>query len=206
MLTIFFAETEQAAFCPANLIPGIEPSNDKMLQARMFAYKDSQFHRLGPNFHQIPINCPYRTKKTNYNRDGLDVFDSQGTGFPNYFPNSFGGPNDDKIYKIKEVALKGDTGRHEFTHPNDDYEQANALYSRVMDDDQRMGLINNLEDHMKWAKPFLQERQCRVFFKVNQDYGIRVAEKLGLKDLVAEFKKMDIKDNEKKNDKKINIL
>ena len=62
----FFAEVEQVAFSPGNLVPGIEPSNDKMLQGRLFSYPDTQRHRLGPNFDQIPINCPYRTRVANY--------------------------------------------------------------------------------------------------------------------------------------------
>ena len=58
----FFAETEQSAFAPANFIPGIEPSPDKVLQGRLFAYSDTQRYRLGVNHQQLPINCPYRTK------------------------------------------------------------------------------------------------------------------------------------------------
>lgn len=76
----FFAETEQAAFSPGHLIPGIEPSPDKMLQGRLFSYPDTHRHRLGTNFMQIPINCPYRTRIHNGIRDGLmRVDDNQGT-------------------------------------------------------------------------------------------------------------------------------
>lgn len=67
----YFAEVEQLAFSPANLVPGIEPSPDKMLQARLFAYNDTHRHRLGANYAQIPVNCPLRTiKMRNYSRDG----------------------------------------------------------------------------------------------------------------------------------------
>ena len=66
----YFAETEQVAFAPTNTVPGIEPSADKMLQGRLFSYPDTHRHRLGANFDQIPINCPYRARVANYQRDG----------------------------------------------------------------------------------------------------------------------------------------
>jgi len=62
----YFAEVEQAAFAPTNIVQGIEFSNDKMLQGRIFSYPDTHRHRLGPNFDQIPINCPYKARVANY--------------------------------------------------------------------------------------------------------------------------------------------
>ena len=61
----YFAEVEQLAFSPAHLVPGIEPSPDKMLQGRLFSYSDTHRHRLGANYLQIPVNCPYRTQVRN---------------------------------------------------------------------------------------------------------------------------------------------
>ena len=55
----YFAEVEQVAFSPSNLVPGIEPSNDRLLQGRLFLYQDTQMHRLGSNYDQIPVNCPF---------------------------------------------------------------------------------------------------------------------------------------------------
>jgi catalase len=85
----FFAETEQVAFCPANIVPGIDFSNDPLLQGRIFSYLDTQLSRLGsPNFHEIPINrpkCPMR----NFQRDGhmrMEV----NKGRVNYEPNTLG--------------------------------------------------------------------------------------------------------------------
>lgn len=66
----YFAETEQSAFSPGHLVPGMEPSLDKMLQGRLFSYPDTHRHRLGTNYEQIPINCPYRAKVNNTQRDG----------------------------------------------------------------------------------------------------------------------------------------
>ncbi|PSN41548.1 Catalase [Blattella germanica] len=89
--TNYFAEVEQIAFSPANMIPGIEPSPDKMLQGRLFSYTDTQRHRLGANYLQIPVNCPFQSHVTNYQSDGPQTVRHSG-GAPNYFPNSFGGP------------------------------------------------------------------------------------------------------------------
>ena len=74
----YFAETEQSAFSPGHLVPGIEPSFDKMLQGRLFSYPDTHRHRLGANYEQIPINCPYRAKVHNGIRDGPMRVDKNG--------------------------------------------------------------------------------------------------------------------------------
>lgn len=70
------------------MIPGIEPSFDKMLQGRLFSYNDTHRHRLGGNFDQIPVNCPYRTKVNSTERDGHARTNSNGGDKPNYEPNS----------------------------------------------------------------------------------------------------------------------
>lgn len=75
----YFAETEQSAFSPGHLVPGMEASMDKMLQGRLFSYPDTHRHRLGANYEQIPINCPYRAKVSNGHRDGpMRVDGNQG--------------------------------------------------------------------------------------------------------------------------------
>jgi catalase len=76
----YFAESELVALSPANLVPGIEPSLDKLLAGRIFAYGDTQRHRLGGNFEHIPINCPYRTRVANYQRDGNSVYNGNQGG------------------------------------------------------------------------------------------------------------------------------
>ncbi len=79
----YFAETEQAAFSPGNFVPGISPTTDRILQARLFSYPDTQRYRLGPNFEQIPINCPYRAQVHNGIRDGYMNVNTKIQG-PNY--------------------------------------------------------------------------------------------------------------------------
>ena len=90
----FFAESEQSAFSPSNLVAGIELSNDRILQGRTFIYPETQRHRLGSNFNYLPINCPFRTMVKNYERDGSNsVMGNFGDGI-NYEPNSYGGPKE----------------------------------------------------------------------------------------------------------------
>jgi catalase len=74
----YFAEIEQSAFSPANMVPGIEASPDKMLQGRLFSYHDTHIHRLGLNYHQLPVNCPYKCRSKNYQRDGPQTFTVPG--------------------------------------------------------------------------------------------------------------------------------
>lgn len=87
----YFAEVEQIGFAPDHLVPGIEPSPDRMLQGRLFSYSDTHRHRIGPNYLQLPVNCPYRVSVKNYQRDGPMTFNDNQGGAPNYFPNSFEG-------------------------------------------------------------------------------------------------------------------
>ncbi len=86
----FFAETEQVAYCPANVRPGIDFTNDPLLQGRLFSYLDTQLKRLGgPNFHQIPINAPKGCPFHNFQRDGhMQISTFAGKGRANYEPNS----------------------------------------------------------------------------------------------------------------------
>ena len=96
MPTNFFEETEQSAFAPSNIIPVIEPSDDRLLQGRLFSYADTHRHRLGTNYQQIPVNRPH-VRVTNFERDGPQTFESQGSA-PNYFPNSFQGPAEQRHF------------------------------------------------------------------------------------------------------------
>jgi len=178
----FFAEIEQAAFSPANFVPGIEPSPDKLLQGRLFSYPDTQRHRLGANFAQIPVNCPHATKARNYQRDGLMRIDGNGGSSPNYSPNSRGGPISDPAAIEAKAPVQGNIGRTEYPKANraDDFEQAGLLY-RVMKEDERARLIANIAGHLSNARIEIQERQLQHFLKADTEYGARVAEALKLR-------------------------
>jgi catalase len=109
----YFAEVEQAAFAPSHMVPGIEPSPDKMLQGRLFSYADTHRHRLGVNYLNIPVNCPYATRVSAYQRDGAMAIDGNGKGSPNYFPNSFGGPQPVGASPSAYDTVSGEVRRYE---------------------------------------------------------------------------------------------
>ncbi|XP_053675260.1 catalase isoform X1 [Anopheles nili] len=180
----YFAEVEQAGYSPSHLVPGIEPSPDKMLQARLFAYDDTHRHRIGANYLMIPVNCPYKvgTRVANYQRDGpMNSTDNQA-GAPNYFPNSFSGPQPcPRAHKLQNSELKvsSDVYRYE-SGDEDNYTQATAFYRRVLDDAGRKRLVNNIVVHLKNASPHLQERAVKSFALVDSDLGRQLTEGLKL--------------------------
>ncbi|MDG6229752.1 MAG: catalase [Candidatus Thermoplasmatota archaeon] len=176
----YFAEVEQAAFSPGNLVPGIAPSPDKMLQARLFSYHDTHIHRLGPNYHLIPVNTSKNAQENSYQRDGLMRTDKNFGGKPNYWPNSFNGPEPDETAKQPPFKILGKVDRYPFTHPNDDFIQPRALYRDVMKDMDRDHLIGNIVDHLSNAQKRIKLRQAALFYKVDPDYGRRVAEGIGV--------------------------
>ena len=184
----YFAEIEQAAFNPSNLVPGITVSPDKMLQGRLFSYHDTHLHRLGPNYHLLPVNSPKGTRENSYQRDGAMRSDDNGGGSPNYWPNSFGGPEPDPKSLEPHFEVSGDAGRHPYRHPNDDFVQPGNLYRDVMSDEDREHLVGNIVSHLGDAQKRIQLRQTALFYKADVDYGRRVAEGLGLK--IGEVEKL----------------
>ena len=176
----YFAEVEQAAFSPGNLVPGIAISPDKMLQARVFSYHDTHIHRLGANYHLLPVNAPKNAPETSYQRDSFMRLDANGGDEPNYWPNSFAGPAPNPDALEPPFELSGQAARTPYEHANDDFVQAGTLYRDVMTDSQRKNLVANIVDHLGGAQKRIQLRQAAVFFKADSDYGRRVAEGLGL--------------------------
>lgn len=106
--------------------------------------------------------------------------DENGGGTPNYWPNSFGGPTPEPAYTEPPVPLTGVIDRFGFELTEDDFAQPAALYRKVMNDTDRAHLIGNLVAHMKNAQPRIQKRQTALFYKVDKEYGERVAQGLGL--------------------------
>jgi len=187
----YFAEVEQAAFSPANFVPGIAASPDKMLQGRLFSYHDTHIHRLGPNYHLLPINRPKAAKVTYYQRDGFMCFGDNSGDNPNYYPNSFGGPEPQPSAAEPGFDVSGTAGRHPYTLSDDDFFQAGELYRRVMTDEDRDHLIGNITSHLCNAQKRIQLRQTAIFYKADPDYGSRVAEGLDLEvDKVKRLAKM----------------
>eukprot|EP01121_Diplochlamys_sp_Union-15-3_P006299 TRINITY_DN167_c0_g1_i5.p1 TRINITY_DN167_c0_g1~~TRINITY_DN167_c0_g1_i5.p1 ORF type:complete len:491 (-),score=99.25 TRINITY_DN167_c0_g1_i5:28-1500(-) len=179
--TNYFAEIEQVAFSPAHLVPGIEPSPDKMLQGRLFSYTDTHRHRLGTaNYQQIPVNCPYRTRVQNYQRDGFFARENGGSEV-NYEPNSFNGPLAHPPSSSSRFEVSGPVARHPHSHPNDDFEQPRALYRKVMNEEERARLIKNIVGHMSGCtREDIKIRAVRVFNRVDPELGSRIAQGLKL--------------------------
>lgn len=166
----YFAEVEQIAFSPVHMIPGIEASPDKMLQGRLFSYSDTHRHRLGSNYLQIPVNCPYNARTKNYQRDGPQCVNDNQAGSPNYFPNSFQGPQDNKSYLESEFSLSGDVKRYN-TADEDNYSQVGVFWRNVLKPEERQRLVENIGNHLINASEFLQKRAVHNFSQADPDYG-----------------------------------
>jgi catalase len=170
----YFAEVEQIAFSPGHLVPGIEASPDKMLQGRIFSYSDTQRYRLGTNYLQLPVNCPY--KVANYQRDGVSCMNNQG-GAPNYFPNSFSGPQHNVALSEQAITLTGDAKRYD-SGDEDNFTQCGTFFRETLTEQGRSNLIENMSGHLIDAADFLQDRAVTNFGKCDADYGRRLREAL----------------------------
>ncbi|ENN76752.1 catalase [Dendroctonus ponderosae] len=175
----YFAEVEQIAFNPAHMVPGILPSPDRMLQGRLFTYGDTHRYRLGPNYLQLPVNCPYKVK--NYQRDGNMAISNQGNA-PNYHPNSFSGPKVDPNVKVlyPPYTITGDVNRYDEPMKDEDFEQPAALWLRVLDEDAKTRLVNNLAGSLKSTADFIQERAVKLYSRVHPTLGSRLEKALNL--------------------------
>lgn len=173
----YFAEVEQLAFAPSHLVPGIEPSPDKMLQGRLFSYSDTHRHRLGVNYQSIPVNCPYATSVRNYQRDGNMRVDGNQGSAPNYFPNSFSGPETSAAAAWHAESASGDVARHE-TGDEDNYSQCRAFFNKVLGPAERDRLTDNIAGNLVNAEEFIQQRAIAMFAAVDAAYGRAVQEKV----------------------------
>ncbi len=175
----YFAEVEQAAFEPRNIVPGMGYSPDKMLQARLISYPDAHRYRLGVNYDVLPVNkpqCPFAT----YNRDGAMRFDGNHGAQPNYEPNSFGGPTQDPAYRERPKLVSGTVDRHNHRSDSDYYSQPGDLF-RLMDAGAKQRLIDNIVGSLGNGVPKrIQELQIQHFYKADPAYGTGVAKGLGL--------------------------
>ncbi len=174
----YFAEIEQAAFSPSNVVPGISWSPDKMLQARIFSYADAHRHRLGTHYEALPVNapkCPFH----NYNKDGAMRFFDNNSKNPDayYEPNSFSGPVQDNSVKEPPLKISGDADRYNHRDGNDDYKQPGDLF-RLMNVEQRRRLFSNIAAAMSGVPQFIVERQLVHFEKADPAYAAGVREAL----------------------------
>lgn len=180
----YFAEVEQASYSPSALVPGIEPSPDKMLQARLMSYADAHRYRVGNNFHQLPVNkprCPIHT----YQRDGVMATAEEYGSMPVYYPNTRDAVSDDTKWNEEPLDISalqnGDVvaDRHDSRKGHDDYTQAGDLW-RLMDDAQKGRTVKAICGGLGNARKAVQLLQISHFHKADEEYGQRVADELGI--------------------------
>lgn len=181
----FHVEVEQSAFSPSHLVPGIEPSADKMLQGRLFSYPDTHRHRLGPNYHNIAINCPYRVKTRDYFLAGPYAVDREGTEKKPYQGKFNDHPKECPEAKTKEITLTGAAGRYEYQHENSDFAQPAALYNKVFDEEEQANLVQNLADHIGACREEIQKAAIDVWTQVDENLGKKLAMKIKSQSNVA---------------------
>jgi len=174
--TNYFHEVEQISFSPAVMPPGIEPSPDKMLQGRLFSYTDTARHRLGPNYAQIPVNCPMHLPHA-YMRDGNMSVETHSGGGPNYFPNSFTGPHEDPEAVASIFKVSGDVQRED-TSGDDNFSQVTDFWKNVLNAEERKRLAANIAGHVKHAPEFIRERAIGNFTQVHPEFGKMIRDNL----------------------------
>ncbi len=175
----YFADVEQAAFNPANVVPGIGFSPDRMLQGRLFSYGDAQRYRLGVNHYQIPVNkpkCPFH----NHHRDGAMRVDGNEGSTLHYFPNSYGQWEESKQFTEPPLALEGNADHYDFREDDDDYYTQPGNLFRLMNPEQQARLFRNTAAEVGGAEKFIQERHVLNCYKADPAYGKGVADALGL--------------------------
>ena len=172
----YHAEVEQAAFSPANVVPGLGFSPDKMLQGRLFGYHDAQLYRVGTNHQHLPVNrprCPFH----NQQRDGAMAIVNPGAA-PNYAPVQAGGSDSRGFgHGDRGWVVEGVAGHHDPRGIADDFTQAGNLY-RLMTPDAQDRLTTNIANSLRDVPEDIQQRQLGHFTKADPRYGAAVARKL----------------------------
>jgi len=175
----YFAEVEQSAFNPANIVPGIGFSPDKMLQGRLFSYGDAQRYRLGVNHHLIPVNkarCPFHS----YHRDGAMRVDGNYGSTLGYEPNGYGEWQEQPDFKEPPLSIEGAADHWNHREDDDDYySQAGNLF-RLMNAEQQQLLFGNTARAMGDAPREVKTRHIGNCLKADPAYGKGVADALGI--------------------------
>lgn len=175
----FFADVEQSAFSPSNLVPGISVSPDRMLQARLFNYADAQRYRLGVNHHQIPVNAPRCPVHSNH-RDGFGRVDGNYGSTIHYEPNSFSQWQEQAQYAEPPLKISGDAKHWDYREDDNDYfSQPRALFN-LMNAEEKQRLFDNTARAMGDAYDFIKYRHIRNCYKCDPAYAEGVSKALGL--------------------------
>jgi catalase len=173
----FFADVEQAAFAPTNIIPGIGYSPDRMLQGRLFSYGDTQRYRLGVNHYLIPVNapkCPFHS----YHRDGAMRVDGNYGGTTSYEPNRHGEWQEQPDYSEPPLAINGDAQKFDFREDDHDYYSQPGNLFRMFSPEEKQRLFENTARALGPASKEVRDRHVANCTKADLDYGEGVAKAL----------------------------
>ncbi len=177
----YFSDVEQAAFSPANVVPGIGFSPDKMLQGRLFSYGDAHRYRLGVNHHQIPVNkprCPFH----NYHRDGAMRIDGNSGNAETYEPNSAGLFQEQPDFSEPPLSVDGAADHWNHREDTDYFSQPRALYE-LLSDAEHQRMFARIAGELVQADEETQARQIALFKQVHPEYGA------GVEAAIAKLKK-----------------
>lgn len=172
----YFAEVEQVAMSPANVVPGIGFSPDRMLQGRLFSYGDAHRYRLGVNHHQIPVNapkCPFH----NYHRDGAMRVDGNSGNGATYEPNSFNVFQEQPDYSEPPLSLEGAADHWNHREDEDYFTQPRALFN-LIGEEEHQRMFKRIAGDLIQIPEFIQQRQIALFHQVDPAYGAGVEQAL----------------------------
>lgn len=177
----FHRDVEQAAFSPGSMVPGIEDSPDPLLQFRMFFYRDAQYHRIGINLHQVPVNCPFMSGSLcSVNFDGQMRVDANHAGNKQYTPNSFANKFRPDVaeapYKVSNNVV---SRKSHYYHEGklSEYDQPRELYERVMNDQARKNLHSNTAKMLSKVNfPIIQKKYLAQIYNIAPQYSQAVFE------------------------------
>jgi catalase len=179
----YFQDVEQAAFNPANVVPGISFSPDRMLQGRLFSYGDAQRYRLGVNHHQIPVNQPKGVTDGQYNsfhRDGQMRVDGNHGATLHYEPNSYRVWEEQPEHNEPVEKVYGDIKRWDFREDDDNYYEQPGKLFRLMDHEAQQRLFENTARNMGDSDEIVKIRHIGNCYKADPAYGRGVADALGI--------------------------
>jgi catalase len=175
----YFEEIEELAFAPSDLVPGIEPSEDRLLQGRLFSYFDTQRYRLGTNFQKIPVNAPRNSPANNYNQNGA-ADNALVTSDVNYQPSVESKTLvDDNTFKLAKTTYSNAAISQIKIEKTNDFAQAGELY-RSYTKEMQDNLISNMAGDLSQVKnKEVQKKMITHFYLADREYGMRLAAALG---------------------------
>tara|TARA_R100001086_G_scaffold232457_1_gene153644 strand:+ start:2319 stop:3776 length:1458 start_codon:yes stop_codon:yes gene_type:complete len=175
----YHADVEQSAFSPANVVPGISFSPDKMLHGRLFSYGDAHRYRLGVNHHQIPVNAA-RCPVNSFHRDGAMRVDGNYGATKGYEPNSYGDWQEQPDFSEPPLAINGAADHWNFREDDDDYYSQPGNLFRLMTPEKQQVLFENTARAIDGADMEVKKRHIRNCLKADPAYGKGVADAIGI--------------------------